>query len=378
MAQYVMDLAGKLLFRAAAKSMPKDIRSILVARIDHLGDVFLASSILPHLKKHYPDAKIDFMAGQWAKDFLGTNAYIDKVLVYNSSKHNRAKGVFKKLTDSITGFFKNVRQMRSTRYDLAIDLRAYPFNSIPLIFLGGARYKAGFSTGGFGFLFDKLVPYRTGVHEIDHIRDVLGAIGIDVDKHGLKPQYCPSRYAEKDCVRLLEGLGVAGREKFVLVHTGSGTPHKLWKKEAWQKTVNMITDRYGTRVVMYDPVYEDSITGCVKLPSSISFDTFAEVVKNAALFIGLDSLPAHLAASFGVPTVVVWCGINDHRQWQPLGDNVALVRKALDCAPCFRKNGCQSMHCMDISAQDCLNEITRFLAPPKLPGMEKRLQSEAL
>ena len=362
--QWVIDAVGRLLFLPVRKrKMPTDVRKILVSRIDHLGDVFIASSILPHLKKAFPRASIHFMAGEWARGYLRSNPHIDSLLVYNSMKLNRNKGLLKNALSAVTGFAANVREMRSESYDLCIDLRAYPFNSILLLVLGGGKYRVGFSTGGFGFLLDNVIPYRTGVHEITHVKDALSSIGINVPESELRPEFVPTRSSVKETTRILEGLGIAEGEKFVLVHTGSGAPKKLWRKERWQELVKGIIRRYGIKVVLYDPTYGDSIKGCIKLPPLISFEQFAVVAKKASLFIGLDSLPAHLAASFGTPVVVLWCGINDFRQWKPVGEKVALVRKDVDCAPCFKKNGCAEMHCMDITADECMREAAMFLDP---------------
>jgi len=117
-------------------------------------------------------------------------------------------------------------------------------------------------------------------------------------------------------------------------------------------------------VVAYDPVYGD-LKGCIYLPALISFELFAAVAKRASVFIGLDSMPAHLAASFNTPTVVVWCGINDPVQWRPVGENVSIIKKDVACAPCFLKGGCKSMDCMRINAEDCMREAGRFLKHEK-------------
>lgn len=357
--QGLIDAPGYFFFRSA-RSIPKEVKSILVSRIDHLGDVFIASSILPHLKRAYPGAKIDFMAGEWAWGFLRPNPDISRILVYNSVRHNRSGGLLKNAIKALSGFIRNIREMRSSKYDLCIDLRAYPFNAIPLMYLGGGRYRAGFATGGFGFLLDKAVPYRTGVHESAHIRDLLASLGIEVPEGGLRPHFTPSKTAEKECAKILESLGVGSNEPFVLIHTGSGNPSKLWKRMEWQKLASSITREFGVKVVAYDAVYGD-LKDCLKLPSLISLDLFAAAAKKASLFVGLDSLPAHLAASFSTPVVVVWCGINDPVQWRPLGDNVRVIKKPLPCSPCFLKKGCKNMECMDISAGDCMKDVSGFI-----------------
>lgn len=357
--QAFIDAPGYLVFRYNG-TPPAEIKKILVSRIDHLGDVFIASSIVPHLRKKYPNARIDFMAGDWALSFLRSNAGLDRILTYNSLKLNRSGGLLKNIFQALGGFVRNVREMRRERYDLCMDLRAYPCNSIPLMFLGKGRYRVGFATGGFGFLLHKKVPYRYGVHETAHLADALGSIGINVSERELKPEFNLTMTSEKECARILDGLGVAPGEPFALIHTGSGNPSKFWKKDEWQKLISIITTEYGVKAVIYDTVYKD-LNDCIKLPSSISLDLFAAAAKKASLFIGLDSLPAHLAASFSTPTVVIWCGINDSNQWRPIGGSVRVIKRDMDCSPCFRKNGCPTMDCMSISAQDVAKEAGRFL-----------------
>lgn len=360
MLQGAADTIGYLLFRRQSAKMPSEVKKVLVSRIDHFGDVFIASSILPHLKAAYPGARIDFLAGEWAWGYLRSNPFINRVLVYNAFRHNRNGGFFKKAFGAIEGFFRNVRDIRAEGYDLAIDLRAYPFNSIPVLYLGGVKYIAGFSTGGFGFLLNNVVHYRTGVHETAHINDALTALGTNVPLRQLRPSFTPPKTALKEASRVLEGLGIPEGEDYVLIHTGAGNPGKLWKKEEWQGVIDRIVTRHGVKVVAYDPVYGD-LLGCTYLPALISFELFAAVAKRASVFIGLDSMPAHLAASFNTPTVVVWCGINDSVQWRPVGESVSIIKKDVACSPCFLKNGCKSMDCMRISAEDCMREAGRYL-----------------
>jgi len=365
--QALIDAPGYLLFKPR-KKYPAEVKKILVSRIDHLGDVFIASSILPHLKKAYPDAKLHFMAGDWAWSYLRSNANLDRVLIYNSLRHNRGGGFLGNALKATGGFIRNIWEMRRERYDLCLDLRAYPFNAIPLMTLGGARFRVGFATGGFGFLLNRRVPYRSGVHELDHMADILGSIGIDVKAKDLKPELALSKTAVKEASRILEGLGVAPGEQFALIHTGTGNPSKLWKRDEWQKLATSIAKGCGVKVVAYDTVYND-LKDCVRLPSLISLDLFASVAKRASVFIGLDSLPAHLAASFSVPTVVVWCGINDADQWRPVGRTVSVVRKAVECAPCYRKTGCPEMDCMEITASDVAHEALKYLEIQRPPNV---------
>jgi heptosyltransferase-3 len=57
-----------------------------------------------------------------------------------------------------------------------------------------------------------------------------------------------------------------------------------------------------------------------------SLQEFSQLlVDEAALFIGNDSGPAHLAASLGIPTEVVFVS-TDPEIWRPLGEVVEVLR----------------------------------------------------
>lgn len=364
--QGLIDAIGYVFFKPSGR-YPDDVKKILVSRIDHLGDVFLASSVLPHLKKAYPNAEIDFMAGSWSSVCLKDNPYINQIIVYDAFKHNRRPGLFKNLFEAISGFLKNVRDMRKDPYDLCLVLRAYPFNGIVLSYLGGCKNIAGFATGGFGFFLDRVVPYREGVHELSHLADALDAVGVKVVEKEMRPSFSVSKGAADKWASTRRGLGIADNVPYILIHTGAGNPKKYWKKENWQALIDSMTSDFGYIILAYDPVH-GGLNGCIEMDSLISFKEFAASVKGAAAFVGLDSLPAHLAASFGVPVVVVWCGINDPVKWRPAGDRVAIVKKDVSCAPCSKKNGCAGMSCMYISADACFEQMKGLLKPTNFKG----------
>ncbi len=355
----IIDSLGGLLFKRSPLPLKGDVKKILLSRIDHLGDVFIASSITRPLKEAFPGAQIHFLAGPWAEDLLKYNPHIDKTIIYSSFRHNRSGGLFKRLFHALVTFFSALVELRRERYDIAIDLRAYFFNSLPLIALCGARCIAGFPTGGFGFLLHYKIPYRTGVHETDHIKDILKEFGIEADE--ISPALEPSQSDVKEAERVLNELGFIRGEGFALLHTGSGNPKKLWKRERWQELIDGIRRTTGLRVLLYDEVYDAPFRNATVLKTRQSIGTFAAIASRAAVFIGLDSFPAHLAAAAGRPVVVLWCGMNDPVQWRPLGRNVRIVKKELDCSPCGNINGCPDMECMDLDSGVILSEVIEAL-----------------
>ncbi len=320
-----------------------------------MGDVLLATSILPPLKERYPHAEIHFLAGSWAAALVGDNRSVDRLITYDSIAHSRTGSLLRRMWVGLKDLFTVRRRLKREGYDLGLVLRAYPFNSIPLMFMGGVKYRVGFSAGGFGFLLDRIVPYRTGVHDMDRLKDLLNEIGVPLEKKSLSLSFVAPETDKKMGRDLLKNSGVKSGERFVLIHTGSDNHRKRWNIKDWQKVVDSIAKRWGIKVLAYDE--GNMLKRCLKLPPEIPLGAFAGVMEESTLVVGHDSFPVHLAAAVGVPAVVIWCGINDHIQRSPVGDGIWLVRKDLVCSPCWRKEGCETMDCMDISAGEVMRGV---------------------
>ncbi len=363
----LIDAIGTFIFSYTGRNRePGKVRKILVSRIDHLGDVLLATCALPLLKKAYPEAKIDFLAGEWSKDLLSNNPYVDEIIVYNCILQNRSGSLWQRVTSHVASFLRTLKKIREERYDLGIDLRAYFGNSVPLLYISGVRYIVGYGTGGFGFLLDKEAPYRTGVHEVFHVADLLKSIGIAAEDEQIRPFYKVSVAAEEQARRILESKGVNLNESFIVIDPGTGNKKKEWKIQNW-RTLTKRLKIHGMKIVFCGGsdvnrtikaiLSNGDEDGIINMSGSIPLEVFAGVVEKASLVIGLDSFPCHLAAALRTPTVVLWSGINDAAQWRPYGTNVRIVKRDVPCAPCYRSKGCEYMTCMDISPEDVLEMV---------------------
>ena len=57
------------------------------------------------------------------------------------------------------------------------------------------------------------------------------------------------------------------------------------------------------------------------------------LLRGAEVFVGNDSGPAHVAAAFGVPCVVIF-GSSNSRVWHPWKTRYEVVETAWECKPC--------------------------------------------
>ena len=129
----------------------------------------------------------------------------------------------------------------------------------------------------------------------------------------------------------------------LVAHVGAGTLAKRWPRRHWHTLLSWLL-RDGWRVVVVGgPEDADAVVG---LPvhhqlrdwtSGLALTETAALLERADLFVGADSGPAHLAACAGVPSVVLFSGTNQARQWRPWSRRSLVIRHKVSCRPCHQK-----------------------------------------
>ena len=92
----------------------------------------------------------------------------------------------------------------------------------------------------------------------------------------------------------------------------------------------------------------------------------AALLSRCALYVGVDSGLAHLAAAVRCPTVVLTSGLFEPGQWDPLGDGHAVLRHRTPCERCRASDCPVAGHpCMTGLAVDAVwDAVQRRLAVP--------------
>ena len=78
--------------------------------------------------------------------------------------------------------------------------------------------------------------------------------------------------------------------------------------------------------------------------------------------ISNDSGPMHIAAAVGTPVVALFSGVDIPNLWYPYGEIHKVIRKDVDCSPCF-KNECSEHSCMnEISIKEVFQAVRNGVA----------------
>ncbi len=348
-------------------------KRLLIANGAGLGDVLIATSILPHLRSAIPEIEVGFLVGSWAKPIVTKHPYVQRVHFIDSPLMNRSDaGVGRKLWRGLTSTYKGLKDIRQCKYDAVVDLHFNLGNYAGVLWLAGIPRRIGYVSGGFG-------PLLTERHRWQNSGQAIGvanarlfrSLGIHVDSVELLTPVLPSGslVAGKKVDRLLQEHELTAG-MYVVVHVGTGAAFREWPVAHWRELIALLLSR-GVRVVCTgaggreQALIAESCCGLkdvVNLCDAIGFAEYLEVVRLSALVIGVESLSGHVAAGANVPSVQIYSGVFATETWRPLNKRSRVLTQNTPCNPCGRRRGCVEMTCVrGVSPRAVLAAADEFL-----------------
>jgi hypothetical protein len=92
----IMDSAARLVLkwvpRPSCATDRLQVRKILIANGAHLGDIVLATSVLPALKQRFPGAQLGMLVGSWSRPVIDQHPLLDWIHTVDHWKASRACG----------------------------------------------------------------------------------------------------------------------------------------------------------------------------------------------------------------------------------------------------------------------------------------------
>jgi heptosyltransferase II len=258
-------------------------------------------------------------------------------------------------------------------------LRAYGADAVVVLppsfssaippWLARVRHRIGFATDGRGTLLSDAVPLppRT-VHLAQSYAALMDrALGATPEPRDRNVTLTARvRVMDDDRAgshRLLARHGLA-RGSYVLVVPGAAYgPAKSWPWERYRQVCAALAG--DVPVVLGGSVADravcerigDGLGNVVNLTGVTSLGEFFAVVEGASVVVANDSGAPHVAASLGVPTVVLF-GSTSPEWTAPLGDNVQVVQHKVHCNPCFRRTCPTQLECFNgIDPADVLARV---------------------
>jgi len=322
------------------------LRSVLVIKLRHLGDVLLAAPVFSVLKSRAPRAEIDALVYSESAPMLSGHPAIRKVHCIERSW--RQLGSLARMRAE----WRLLAELRERRYDLVVHLTEHWRGAWLTMALGprwsvapAVRGRSGLWRRRFTHLFSA-PPF--GRHVVERNLDALRRIGIypELAERGLT--LVAGAAAEQKVDALLASHGVQG-SRFVQIHPSSRWRFKCWpadkmaalverlQAEGWQVVLTAAPDAVEAELIA-DITRRLARPVAANLAGQLTLKELAALTARARLFVGVDSAPMHIAAAVGTPALAIF-GPSGEALWAPwgvprLGTHRVVASEGYSCRPC--------------------------------------------
>jgi 3-deoxy-D-manno-octulosonic-acid transferase/heptosyltransferase-1 len=342
--------------------------SILIVKLSAIGDVVHTLPLLEVLRKNFPQARIDWVVEEEAGQIIKGHPMLDHVLISRRKAWQKSMTKRRERTAALREMFRFIRNLRSHRYDLVIDLHGL-FKSGILTGLSNAKRKIGFSGGREGnslFLTERPYVVDYNQHALDRYLRTIDYLGINM--YPWKGDI-PVGRSDRDAIESFILKNNLQNEKIVAVNPMARWNTKLWEPARFslladrvQKELNgkiVFTGSKQDRVVIGEIIGEMN-TIPLDLAGRTSLKALAYLYSKCFLLITTDTGPMHMAAAMGCPVVALF-GPTAPWRTGPYGKGHRVIREEIECSPCFKKK-CDHLSCMkEITVDRVFDTVQEFL-----------------
>jgi heptosyltransferase-3 len=325
-----------------------DCRRALVIKLRHHGDVLLATPVLGALKVAAPALEIDALVFAHTAPMLEGHPALAQLHRVDRTWPGHGLAVHARAEWAL------FTQLRARGYDLIVHLSEHPRGAWLSRSLG-ARWRVAPRYADRGWLWSACfthlfaLPPTPRRHMVEWNLDALRRIGVQPAQADRRVTFVPGAAAEGSVQARLAGAGLEVGA-FIHLHPASRWRFKCWPADKMAALADQLAER-GWRIVLTaapdaeEKSLVDDIVARMRVPSAclnlagvLSIKELGALAARARLFIGVDSMPMHLAAAMGVPVVALF-GPSGELEWGPWNVAHAVVTSAHPCRPCGN-DGC--------------------------------------
>jgi ADP-heptose:LPS heptosyltransferase len=265
---------------------------IAVIRLRSLGDCVLTTPALALLKSYRPDLRVAVAVEDRFRAVFEGNPDVDELLA------------------------PRVAALFAWQPKLALNLHGGT-RSMALTVASAPLVRAGFAHHRYSFLYSAKIPRaqeilgeERPVHTAEHVASAMFWLGVPrapIPRARLAAGKPPDLAKE----------GSVGKEGYAVLHPFASSPAKTWPAQRFLEVAAYLRDACDLEpVFLAGPADDGSAFQAFRVFRNAPLDEVKSLMSGAQLFVGNDSGPAHIAAAFGVPVVVLF-GPSDPVTWAP-------------------------------------------------------------
>lgn len=351
---------------------------ILLLKLKHIGDTLILTPTIHAIRQNYPDAIIDVVVRKGCESVLEGNEEINEIYTVAAPERDKRSG-----WEEIRGFWKTLKTFTLRRYDYAFDLSDSDRAKMIILLTTSKKRGINIRYSKLGWkrgLFNSVSEYDWAKNhqvykDFQTVKDILKFPGnpglMSINTENIDPDIL-SRYR-------LE------KQKYVVIHPVSRWTFKEWDPKKWKEIISTL-NRKGWRVLLSSGpaadeigrIYEiiDDTMDATATEGKTSLRELAYIIRNASLFIGVDTAAMHIAAAVETP-VIALMGASNPVAWGPwseenvktpyqildgiqhIGKHTVISRKSSEI---FYENGSKKSSGMqDISVEEVVKALNEYI-----------------
>jgi len=351
----MLRLLGKL--TAPTTSAVRWPPRILVLRPDHIGDLLFLFPALAELRQNLPDASVTLSVGPWVAALAALSPAASAVETVEFPGFTRRPKA--NLIQPYALALETARRWRG-RFDICLVARPDHWWGAMAAALAGIPRRLGWRTPETEPFLTAALPSGRRQHEVVSnlvlVRSLTRSLGIEAPETAPSPEVNPLQLtippsSQAAVERWLE-RNLAGAKTFLCVHPGAGAANKQWPESRYEALLRLLGDQVGLPIVVTGTASEAPLVERTAASSPLALSAagdfslveLAGLLARAALVIGSDSGPLHLAVASGTPTVHIY-GPADEAKFGPWGSPARhrVLTGPVACRPCGDLTGCAAI-----------------------------------
>jgi heptosyltransferase-2 len=136
-------------------------------------------------------------------------------------------------------------------------------------------------------------------------------------------------------------------DKFLVgFHAGSATfkrhINKRWAADKYIELAEKLSQKYNAHIFLFgtendvNTYINERAPGITSIPKSSTIMQSIAIMDKCKLFVSNDTALMHISAALKIPTVAIF-GYTNYKELYPWQNKHVIVRKELECSPCFFK-----------------------------------------
>ncbi|NIG62284.1 MAG: putative lipopolysaccharide heptosyltransferase III [Serratia symbiotica] len=304
------------------------VQRILIVKLRHYGDMLLITPVISSLLQNYPQAQIDVLLYKETHEILASNPALSNIFAID--RQWKKQGTLAHLRHELS----LLRQLKAQRYDMVVNL-ADQWRSAILTRLTCARIRLAFDfPKRRGFFWHHchtrlvLVSDHAHQHTVEQNLSLLAPLNLPALSQRVTMSYEAQDWQAGEL--LLQQQGVTG--DYIVVQPTSRWLFKCWSEEKMASTLCALQTNGHQLVITSGPdsrekaMVERILALClphnvVSLAGQLTLRQLAALIDHAKLFVGVDSVPMHMAAALKTPCIALFgpSKLIFWRPWQVIG-----------------------------------------------------------